>query len=59
MLMAEPYVLHPRLALTIAEAHIALGSHQLAKQKLDQLLTNQTDAAIIEEVKKLLGTLPT
>lgn len=59
MLMAEPYVLHPRLALTIAEAHIALGNHQLAKQKLDQLLTNQTDAAIIEEVKKLLGTLPT
>lgn len=59
MLLAEPYMQHPRLALTIGEAYIVLGKHPLAKYKLEQLLTSQTDAAIIEEVKKLLGTIPT
>jgi putative intracellular protease/amidase len=58
MLLAEPYMPHPRLALTIAEAHIALGSHTLAREKLNQVLTNQTDKAVIAESTKLLEMLP-
>ena len=58
MLMAEPYMPHPRLALTIAEAYIALGKHNLAREKLNPLLVNQTDNGVIEASKKLLETLP-
>lgn len=59
MLIAEPYMPHPRLALTIAEANIALGNYTLAREKLNQVLKNQTDKAVIAESTKLLETLPT
>lgn len=55
MLLAEPHVAHPMLALTIAEAHIALGDGRLARQRIEAALTRQPDSA---EAKRLLAALP-
>ena len=56
MLLAEPHMSRPILALTIAEAHIALGDGKLARQKIDGVLARHPDSA---DAKKLLASLPT
>ena len=55
MLLAEPYMANPMLALTIAEAHIALGNGRLARQKIEAVLAKQPDFAA---ANKLLASLP-
>jgi putative intracellular protease/amidase len=54
MELAEPHMSHPKLRLTIAEAHLALGNDKAGREVLTALVANQPDFA---EAKQALDAL--
>ena len=58
MELAEPHFAHPRLRLTMAEAHIALGNPAAARKLLTSVLAAEPKQEERDDATRLLHALP-